>query len=82
LPELKPGTRVNLLVQEADTLLIELRTKFIGVLEDEPATALVIDDAEYASDQYMSDEILADEVGADITIAGETVTDDSQEAST
>ncbi|MEI8362185.1 MAG: RNB domain-containing ribonuclease [Betaproteobacteria bacterium] len=82
LPELKPGTRVNLLVQEADTLLIELRTKFIGVLEDEPATALVIDDAEYASDQYMSDEILADEVGADITIADETVTDDNQEAST
>jgi exoribonuclease-2 len=43
LPELKPGTRVSLQVQEADTLLIELRTKFIGVLEDEPVTTVVED---------------------------------------
>jgi len=40
LPELKPGTRVSLQVQEADTLLIELRTKFIGVLEDEPVATV------------------------------------------
>ncbi|MDP1766925.1 MAG: RNB domain-containing ribonuclease [Methylotenera sp.] len=36
LPELKTGTRVSLQVQEIDTLLMELRTKFIQVLEDEP----------------------------------------------
>jgi exoribonuclease-2 len=36
LPELKPGTRVSLQVQEVDTLLIELRTKFLKVLEEEP----------------------------------------------
>lgn len=36
LPELKTGTRVNLQVQEIDTLMMELRTKFLGVIEDEP----------------------------------------------
>lgn len=36
LPELKPGTRVNLQVQEVDTLLMDLRTKFLHVLENEP----------------------------------------------
>lgn len=49
LPELKPGTRVSLQVQEADTLLIELRTKFIGVLEDEPATAVADENQEVAA---------------------------------
>jgi exoribonuclease-2 len=33
LPELKAGTRVSLQVQEVDTLLMELRTKFLGVIE-------------------------------------------------
>ncbi|MEQ1767455.1 MAG: RNB domain-containing ribonuclease [Methylotenera sp.] len=37
LPELKAGTRVTLQVQEVDTLLMELRTKFLQVLENEPA---------------------------------------------
>jgi exoribonuclease-2 len=48
LPELKPGTRVSLQVQEVDTLLMELRTKFMGVLEEEPlsADALVIEDGD------------------------------------
>jgi exoribonuclease-2 len=46
LPELKPGTRVNLQVVEVDTLLMELRTRFMGVLEEEPVSteALVIDE--------------------------------------
>jgi exoribonuclease-2 len=45
LPELKPGTRVSLLVQEVDTLMIDLRTKFVKVLEE--ATAPVdFDDAD------------------------------------
>jgi exoribonuclease-2 len=39
LPELKSGTRVSLQVEEVDTLLIDLRTKFLGVIDDEvPAT--------------------------------------------
>jgi exoribonuclease-2 len=37
LPELKAGTRVSLQIQEVDTLQMELRTKFTGVLE-EPTT--------------------------------------------
>jgi exoribonuclease-2 len=49
LPELKPGTRVSLQVQETDTLLIELRTKFIGVLEDEPSTAVADENQEVAA---------------------------------
>ena len=47
LPELKPGTRVSLQVQEIDTLMMELRTKFLGVLEDAPvATELLATDDE------------------------------------
>jgi len=47
LPELKAGTRVSLQVQEVDTLLMELRTKFLQVLENEPATInLIIEDDE------------------------------------
>ncbi|OGV78413.1 MAG: ribonuclease II [Methylotenera sp. RIFCSPLOWO2_02_FULL_45_14] len=37
LPELKTGTRVSLQVQEVDTLMMDLRTKFMHVLENEPA---------------------------------------------
>jgi exoribonuclease-2 len=37
LPELKAGTRVSLQIQEVDTLQMELRTKFIGVLEEPTA---------------------------------------------
>lgn len=40
LPELKAGTRVSLQVQEVDTLLMELRTKFIAVIEE--ATEAVV----------------------------------------
>lgn len=47
LPELKAGTRVSLQVQEADTLMMDLRTKFLQVLENEPAPeALIIEDDE------------------------------------
>jgi len=38
LPELKSGTRVSLQIQEVYTLLIELRTKFIEVLDEAVAT--------------------------------------------
>lgn len=47
LPELKAGTRVSLQVQEVDTLMMDLRTKFLHVLENEPASAeLVVEDDE------------------------------------
>ncbi len=45
LPELKAGTRVALKVQEVDTLMMELRTKFISVLE-EGLVVLEIDEDE------------------------------------
>jgi exoribonuclease-2 len=46
LPELKAGTRVSLQVQEVDTLLMELRTKFLGVIEEPAQAAVVIIDDE------------------------------------
>jgi exoribonuclease-2 len=48
LPELKSGTRVSLQIQEVDTLLIELRTKFIEVLDEAVATVVetIVDDNE------------------------------------
>jgi len=46
MPELKPGTRVNLQIQEVDTLLMELRTKFLAVLEQELLQPLFLDDIE------------------------------------
>jgi len=46
LPELKAGTRVSLQVQDVDTLLMELRTKFLRVLEEEPVQPLALDDAD------------------------------------
>ncbi|MFA7351271.1 MAG: RNB domain-containing ribonuclease [Methylotenera sp.] len=50
LPELKTGTRVSLQVQEVDTLMMDLRTKFMHVLESEPAAAdlIVADDEDEA----------------------------------
>jgi exoribonuclease-2 len=36
LPEMKPGTRIGLNVQEVDPLLMELRCKFIAVLPEAP----------------------------------------------
>lgn len=46
LPELKAGTRVSLQVQEVDTLVMELRTKFLRVLEEEPVQQLPLNDAD------------------------------------
>jgi len=43
LPELKAGTRVSLQVQDVDTLIMELRTKFLRVLEEEPVQPLVLE---------------------------------------
>ncbi|MBA3696290.1 MAG: RNB domain-containing ribonuclease [Methylotenera sp.] len=46
LPELKAGTRVSLQVQEVDTLLMELRTKFLGVIEEATQAEPVMIDEE------------------------------------
>jgi len=46
LPELKAGTRVSLQVQDVDTLLMDLRTKFLRVLEEELVQPLALDDAD------------------------------------
>lgn len=37
LPELKPGSRVHLAVQDIDTLQIDLRLKFVALLDETPA---------------------------------------------
>ncbi|MDO9049917.1 MAG: RNB domain-containing ribonuclease [Methylotenera sp.] len=42
LPELKTGTRVSLQVQEIDTLMMDLRTKFMHVIESEPTAVNMI----------------------------------------
>jgi exoribonuclease II len=46
LPELKPGSRVHLAVQEIDTLLMELRLKFIALLNETPAAINVDEESE------------------------------------
>jgi exoribonuclease-2 len=64
LPELKPGTRVSLAVQEIDTLLIDLRTKFISVLDDAVVVPLMdMDDDASAAIAEISDTGV--DVGAD-----------------
>ena len=55
LPELKAGTRISLQIQEVDTLLIELRTKFIGILEED----LVVIDATNELDDIKNIEVAA-----------------------
>ncbi len=46
LTELKAGTRVSLQIQEVDTLLMELRTKFLCVIEEAAVLEPVIIDEE------------------------------------
>lgn len=72
LPELKPGTRVNLHVQEVDTLLMELRTKFMGVLENEPLSTEIVmmeDDEASVIDEVLANDELAEEVAIEKMIA-------------
>jgi exoribonuclease-2 len=74
LPELKPGTRVSLQVQEVDTLLIDLRTKFISVLDDAVVVPLMdMDDDGSAALAQISDagvDVVTD-IGTDVA-AGNT----------
>ncbi|MEQ1488611.1 MAG: RNB domain-containing ribonuclease [Methylotenera sp.] len=53
MPELKPGTRVNLQVQEVDTLMMELRTKFMGVLAEEAAILAIDEDEVFVEEPAM-----------------------------
>ena len=62
LPELKPGSRVGLKVQEVDTLLMELRTKFIGLLEEAPVSTDLL--AIEEETDYVENALLADQVEA------------------
>lgn len=44
LPEFKSGTRIHLQVQEVDTLMMELRTKFLRVLDEETMQVVTLED--------------------------------------
>lgn len=55
MPDMKPGTRVCLMIQDVDTLIMELRTKFVRVLEEEPVQPLMLDDEEGAALDVESD---------------------------
>ncbi len=57
LPELKSGTRVSLQVQEVDTLMLDLRTKFVQVLE-EAAAPVDFDDADIEGLDNLEPEIV------------------------
>lgn len=74
MPELKPGTRVSLQVQEVDTLMMELRTKFLRVLEEEAVQPLLLDDEEGA----IAELEVAQDAPAD-TQATETVATDTED---
>ena len=61
LPDLKPGTRVNLQVQEVDTLMMELRTKFLNVIDEASglanATVIPLDIVLPDSDSALPDSV-------------------------
>ena len=72
LPEMKPGTRVSLQVQEVDTLLMELRTKFMTVLTDEPLSTeiLTMEEGDIFMDEVSpTDDAKLDEAKVDAAIA-------------
>jgi exoribonuclease-2 len=72
LPEMKPGTRVSLQVQEVDTLLMELRSKFIAVLTDEPLSTdiLAIEEGDiFIEEVSPTDDAKLDESKVDAAIA-------------
>jgi exoribonuclease-2 len=69
---MKPGTRVSLQVQEVDTLLMELRSKFIAVLTDEPLSTdiLAIEEGDiFIEEVSPTDDAKLDESKVDAAIA-------------
>ena len=78
MPEMKSGTRVSLQVQDVDTLMMELRTKFLRVLEEEPIQPLLLDDAEGEALDIETAEPVKTEVAQADTAAGEVSNDDQE----
>ncbi len=61
LPEMKPGTRIALQVQEVDGLLMELRCKFIEILPEAPLSTEALSlDTEFAMEPEVSKEVEVD----------------------
>ncbi|MDZ4140696.1 MAG: RNB domain-containing ribonuclease [Methylotenera sp.] len=83
LPELKPGTRVNLQVVEVDTLLMELRTRFMGVLEEEPVSteALVIDEEDVFAEDLLADNKAEAEKNAVAEVSHPVISNPNEEIS-
>lgn len=61
MPELKAGMRVALKVQEVDTLMMELRTKFMSVLEEAPAILAIDEDEVFIEEPPVVDAPKAEE---------------------
>jgi len=78
MPEMKSGTRVSLQVQDVDTLMMELRTKFLRVLEEEPIQPLLLDDAEGEALDVEAAEPVKTEVAQADTAASEVSNDDQE----
>ena len=79
MAEMKAGTRISLQVQEVDTLMMELRTKFLRVLEEEAVQPLVLDDAEAEAMVIAAAETVNAEA-AQAATAGSEVNSDDQES--
>ena len=79
MAEMKAGTRISLQVQEVDTLMMELRTKFLRVLEEEAVQPLVLDDAEAEALVIAAAETVNAEA-AQAATAGSEVNSDDQES--
>ena len=79
LPELKPGTRVSLQVQDVDTLMLDLRTKFVQVLEESSAP-IDFDDVDLNIEGLDSAEPETLELNSDVVnVADSTTPDDAVE---
>jgi exoribonuclease-2 len=78
LPELKPGTRVSLQVQEVDTLMLDLRTKFVKVLEEADAP-VDFDNTDIEGLDNLEPEVL-DLNAVDANVADSASQDDAAEA--
>lgn len=72
MPVLKSGSRVSLQVQEVDTLLMDLRTKFIRVLEEEAIQEVVLSDDEGADLDVASFDAPVENTPAELTVDDST----------
>lgn len=75
LPDLKPGTRVNLQVQEVDTLMMELRTKLLNVIDEPAALEAVLSDM-----ALIDSENVEVDMDVDIEVIAEANTEESSTA--